>query len=590
MGFLSLAAALAALRRAAKAERSLFRERELAAVALQSIGNAVIVTNADGKIDYLNPAAEKLTGWGVAEAKGLPLQTIYYVLDETTREPLEHPATHWELDGPAGGVRRHSLLICRDGQECVIEDSVSPLRDRDGETAGAVVVFQDVTQQRALATQLSWQATHDPLTGLVNRQEFERMLARLGNDAGAEGGSCCILYLDIDQLKLVNDTCGHAAGDQLLLQIVSLLHGRTREGDVVARLGGDEFGVLLKGVRTDKAMRIADKIRVAIQGSRFKWQDHSFDLGVSIGVVALDAGSGNPACALSHADAACFAAKENGGNRIHLYQESDDVLVQRRGEMQWVSRIARAFEDNRFQLFFQTIVSAGAEHSADDHYEILLRMIDECGETIAPAAFISAAERYNLMPAIDRWVIRTLFAARGPAWRRKWEDSRAGRGDFKTLCCVNLSGTSLNDELFPKFLREQMAEYRIPPQALCFEITETAAITNLDKAARFMSELKSLGCSFALDDFGSGMSSFAYLKVLPVSYLKIDGTFVKDMANNPVDYAMTETISRIGGVMGIKTVAEFVSDDKSLQQLKKLGVGYAQGYGIHKPEPLEMAD
>lgn len=572
-------------RRATKMEEALFREKELAGVAFHSIDDAVISTTSEGRVEYLNPAAEKLTGWSLREAKGLPLKTVFYVVSETTREALEHPAMQWELDGPAVNVKRHSLLIRKDGQEFVIEDSVAPLRNRKGQTAGAVLVFHDITQTRRMAQQLSWQTSHDALTGLINRREFERLLGQFLENAKAQDKHHAVLYMDIDQFKLVNDTCGHLAGDELLLQIVSMLHPKIRENDVLARLGGDEFGVLLEGCRIDRALRIADKIRTAIQGYRFNWQDKVFELSISLGVVAVTADS-DLASALSHAEAACYAAKDKGGNRVHLYQEGDDILAQRHGEMQWVSRINKAFEEDRFHLYYQEIVSTDPEHSEAEHFEILLRMKDEAGNLVAPAAFIAAAERYNLMPAIDRWVIRTLFASRGPYWRKKWEDCCARHTEFKILCCINLSGTSLNDDMFPAFLREQIAQHQIPPQVLCFEITETAAITNLNKAVHFMHELNAMGCNFALDDFGSGMSSFAYLKVLPVSYLKIDGAFVKDMDKNPVDFAMTEAISRIGRVMGIKTVAEFVKDDESLEQLRKLGVGYAQGYGIHMPEPL----
>ncbi|MEW5942538.1 MAG: EAL domain-containing protein [Pseudomonadota bacterium] len=572
-------------RRAAKVEEALFREKELAGTALHSVDDAVISTDSEGRVEYLNPAAEKLTGWSLQEAKGLPLKTVFFVVSETTREPLEHPALQWELAGPAVNAKRHSLLIRKDGQEFVIEDSAAPLRNRKGETVGAVLVFHDLTQTRRMAQQLSWQATHDALTGLVNRREFERLVGLFLESAKTQDKHHAVLYMDIDQFKLVNDTCGHLAGDELLLQAVSLLQAKTRENDVLARLGGDEFGVLLEGCRIDRALRIADKIRASIQGYRFNWQDKAFELSLSIGVVAITSDS-DLAGALSHADAACYAAKDKGGNRVHLYEDGDDILAQRHGEMQWVSRINKAFEENRFHLYYQEIVSTDPEQAGAEHYEILLRMKDEAGNLVAPAAFIAAAERYNLMPAIDRWVIRTLFASRGPYWRRKWEDCCARHAEFKILCCINLSATSLNDDLFPAFLREQIAQHQIPPQVLCFEITETAAITNLNKAVHFMHELNAMGCNFALDDFGSGMSSFAYLKVLPVSYLKIDGAFVKDMAKNPVDFAMTEAISRIGRVMGIKTVAEFVKDDESLEQLRKLGVGYAQGYGIHMPEPL----
>ncbi len=580
--------ALFVIRRTTETEEALFQEKELAQVTLHSIGDAVITTDSQGRIDFINNAAERFTGWTVAEARGRVLREVFKLVDEATGKPLEYLASHALPDGDAVGLKSHSLLVRRDGQEFAVEDLISPMFNRDGEVIGAVVVFHDVTLSRNMAKQMSWQATHDALTGLVNRREFERLLQQLLDSARDEGKHHAVLYMDLDQFKIVNDTCGHMAGDELLRQLVTVLVARCRDADVVARLGGDEFGMLLAGCPMDQAVRLANEVREAVQGFRFMWQDKSFEVGISIGLVVVTAESGNLASVLSNADAACYAAKDRGRNRVHVYLEDDRDLARRHGEMQWVSRIGKAFEERRFRLYHQKIVPAVAVRRSDArHFEVLLRMIDETGTLVPPGAFIPAAERYNLMPAIDRWVIRTLFASHGEEWRRCWDECRKNDTAFPVICAVNLSATSLNDDLFPAFLKEQIECHRIPPQALCFEITETSAIANLNKTSQFMHELAKLGCRFALDDFGSGMSSFAYLKDLPVHYLKIDGAFVREMEHNAVNHAMVEAIARIAHVMGIETVAEFVEEPSLLAKLETLGVDYAQGYGIHRPEPLE---
>jgi len=583
-----VAIALFVIHRTTETEEALFQEKELAQVTLHSIGDAVITTDAQGRIDFINNAAERFTGWTVAAARGQALRDVFQLVDDATGKPLEYLASHALPDGDAVGLKSHSLLVRRDGQEFAVEDMVSPIFNRDGEVIGAVVVFHDVTLARHMAKQMSWQATHDALTGLVNRREFERQLQQLLDSARDEGKHHAALYMDLDQFKIVNDTCGHMAGDELLRQLVTVLVARCRDSDMVARLGGDEFGMLLVGCPVDQAVRLANEVRVAVQDFRFMWQDKSFEIGISIGLVAVTAESGNLAAVLSNADAACYAAKDRGRNRVHVYLEDDRDLARRHGEMQWMSRIAKAFEEQRFRLYYQEIVPvAAARRGATRHFEVLLRMIDESGAIVPPGAFIPAAERYNLMPAVDRWVIRTLFASHSEEWRRLWDECRENDTAFPVACSVNLSATSLNDELFPAFLKEQFEHHRMPPQALCFEITETSAIANLNKASQFMHELSRLGCRFALDDFGSGMSSFAYLKDLPVHYLKIDGAFVREMEHNAVNHAMVEAITRIAHVMGIETVAEFVEEPSLLPKLAALGVDYAQGYGIHMPEPLK---
>lgn len=585
---LSMGIAAYVIGRTREIEEALFQEKELAQVTLHSIGDAVITTNDQGLVDYLNTVAETLTGWSLAEARGKTLREVFSVVDETTREQLAHLASQTLPDGQAVGLKRHSLLVRRgDGQEFVIEDRLSPICNRSGAVIGAVVVFHDVSHARQMANQLSWQASHDALTGLTNRREFERLLQELIESAVIDGKEHAVLFMDLDQFKVVNDTCGHMAGDELLRQLVAVFVERARDSDVVARLGGDEFGMLLYGCPLEPALRLANGVREGIQEFRFIWQDKVFEIGVSIGLVEVNAFSGNLATVMSNADAACYAAKEGGRNRVHVYQENDTELLRRHGEMQWISRITKAFEDDRFRLYYQKIAVVKPGHQDMQHFEVLLRMIDENGKLVPPSVFIPAAERYNLMPTVDRWVIRTLFNACGAEWGRLWQACEKKGEAFPILCAVNLSATSLNDDLFPAFLTDQIEKHGMPPQALCLEITETSAITNLNKASQFMRELSSLGCRFALDDFGSGMSSFAYLKDLPIHYLKIDGAFVQDMDRNPVNQAMVEAIARIASVMGIETVAEFVEDRALVENLMALGVDYAQGYGIHVPEPME---
>jgi diguanylate cyclase (GGDEF)-like protein len=394
------------------------------------------------------------------------------------------------------------------------------------------------------------------------------------------------MYLDLDQFKVVNDTCGHAAGDQLIRQVSAVLLKRLREGDTLARLGGDEFGVLLENCPPDHALRIADQLRQTVSDFHFVWETRSFSVGVSIGLVNVKDGPFTLADVMSAADAACYMAKEKGRNRVQLYHAQDSELSVRQGEMEWISRLQKALKEDRFVLYAQDIkgLDAGREHGT--HCEILVRLLDERGELVPPMAFIPAAERYNLMPAIDRWVIRSAFAT--------ISREQAEGGAVFEICAINISGGSIGDEGFLGYVREQFAHFpAVPPQSICFEITETAAIARLDKATHFIDELKSLGCRFSLDDFGAGMSSFAYLKHLPVDFLKIDGGFVKNMADDPIDRAMVEAINSVGHITGKQTIAEFVDGERVIALLREIGVDFAQGYGVAKPRPfgprLQMA-
>ena len=565
-------------------EQELFEQKELAQVtlqsigdAVQSIGDAVLTTNALGQIQSLNPVAEVLTGWSQQSAQGLPLTEVFKIVNETTRESLETPVELALREGSIVGLANDTVLISRNGDEFAIEDSAAPIRASNGQIIGAVMVFHDTSTTRHLSHQLTWQASHDALTGLVNRREFENRLEQALTLARSQNQQHALCYLDLDQFKIVNDTCGHIVGDELLRQVTALFQSQVRTSDTLARLGGDEFGILLYHCSLEPALRIANKLREGVQAFRFVCQDKIFNIGVSIGLVEIDPDSESVTSILSAADAACYAAKNNGRNRVHIYQANDSELTQQHGEMQWVTRINQALEENRFRLYYQPIVPLTQTQLNGEHYEVLLRLIDERGNLVSPMAFIPAAERYNLMQAIDRWVISTLFSTQGQHYREAGCDC---------LYAINLSGASINDEQFVEFLHEQLELYQIPPALICFEITETVAIANLGKAAQFIQALRDLGCRFALDDFGSGMSSFVYLKNLPIDYLKIDGSFVKNIVDQPIDLAMVEAINQIGHVMGIQTIAEFVENQDILEKIISLGVDYAQGYGIAKPAPL----
>lgn len=418
-------------------------------------------------------------------------------------------------------------------------------------------------------------AFHDSLTGLVNRTEFERRLNNAIDCAQRDQGHHALLYMDLDQFKLVNDTCGHAAGDELLKQLSSLLHHRIRESDTLSRVGGDEFCLLLENCGIDQAQDIADELRGLVQDFRFLWQNKMFSLGISIGIVAIDRNTCNSGEILSAADMACYAAKDKGRNCIHVYREQDIDMLRRRGEMDWAARIDEALGNDRLLLYQQSIVSLNDTTAHAPHCEVLLRMRSENNHIIAPGAFIPAAERYQRMTAIDRWVIAHTLSFLEAINLTK-----------ERLININLSGQSLSDEALFAFVSDKLQQHQIDPQNICFEITETAAIANFQNALAFIDQIKSLGCRIALDDFGSGMSSFSYLKSLQVDYLKIDGAFVRNIVQDGMDKAIVEAINSIGHKAGIKTIAEYVESEDIMEQLREIGVDYAQGFAINKPVPF----
>ncbi len=557
--------------------RRLFEEKERAEVTLGSIGDGVIRTDAEGRIEYLNTVAEQLLGCRLAAVAGRPIDRVITLANEATREPLENPVRICLRERRVVGRSNQSLLVRPDGREFAIDDSAAPIRNHEGQVIGAVMVFHDVSRARTLARQLAHQASHDFLTGLVNRHEFERRLSRIISRAREEASTHALCYLDLDQFKVVNDTCGHVAGDELLRRLAQALQKKVRRRDTLARLGGDEFGVLLEHCPPEQATRVAHELLEAVQEFRFVWEGQPFTLGVSIGVVTISAESESLASVLRDADAACYAAKERGRNRVHRYEPDDAVLALRQGEMQWVTRITQALEEHRFRLYGQPIVPLTGRPSERSRCEVLIRLLQPDGTLVAPGAFIPAAERYNLMGQVDRWVIREVVSLYARHRHQPW----------KPIASINLSGASLGDPGMLAFVRDQLSRHDLSPDTLCFEITETAAIANLAQAAHFIRELKALGCWFALDDFGSGMSSFAYLQSLPVDALKIAGAFIRHIEHDPVEYAMVEAINRVGHVMRLRTVAEGVESLGTIATLRRIGVDYAQGFAIGEPLPLE---
>ncbi|MDO8845146.1 EAL domain-containing protein [Methylicorpusculum sp.] len=466
-------------------------------------------------------------------------------------------------------------LICVDKKVIWVRGAIRSTRQTNGKV-NILLVCEDITETRKLNEKISHQARHDELTGLLNRSEFDRQIQQALLSAHNNRTEYALCYLDLDQFKVVNDTCGHIAGDELLRQLGALLKKQIRQDDLLARLGGDEFGILMRGCLLSQAYNACEKIRNAVQNFQFAWEDRLFRVGVSIGIASINSISGNSIESLKEADAACYAAKEKGRNRVHVFRPNDQELASRQGEMQWVEKIQQGIINNRFCLYGQPIVPIdGREEGL--HFETLIRYQDAEGHIIPPGAFLTAAERYNLASELDKWVISTLF---------EWMAKRPGFIENLAMCSVNLSGLSLSDETMLDFISEQFNKWRIPTHCICFEITETAAIASLSNATHFIRTLKQQGCFFSLDDFGSGLSSFAYLKNLPVDYLKIDGLFVKDIVDDKVDLAMVRSINEVGHVMDKKTIAEFVENDEILDILKQLGVDYAQGYGIGKPVPL----
>ena len=553
-------------------ENALRAEKERVEIILASIGDGVISIDPQGRIDYLNPTAGQIIG-AQGSVRGCPATDVLRLVDPSSGESSESvliAALNAQSVAPA---QTRQLLVRGDTSTIPVSFTGAPLTAVGQRTAGTVIVLRDMTNEMDYISRLAWQATHDPLTSLPNRREFEIRLADALAESIDTGEHHAVAMLDLDQFKVVNDTCGHAAGDELLRHMAERLRQSLHRDEMVARLGGDEFAILLRKCPIDRAALICERIRETVEDLNFAWQGSSFNTTASIGLVQVTGASVSAEDVIRAADVACYLAKDKGRNRIQIHNPDDAELRSRFGEMVWVQRIHEALEEERFCLYAQPILDLKS-NDAGLHAEILVRMRDRDGKLVQPFEFIPAAERYGLMPLLDRWIIRNSFAALANADRQV------------TMCAINLSGASFNDEDFVDFIRDQLRISGVSPSLICFEITETAAITNLATADRFIRALKALGCSFALDDFGAGMSSFTYLKNLPVDFIKIDGSFVKQMLNDHTDRAIVDLIARLGEVMGKRTIAEFVENDAMIDMLRIMGVDYAQGYVISKPQPL----
>ncbi len=551
-------------------------QHELLRVTLQSIGDAVITTDAEGRVTWLNPAAEHMTGWLSAESLGRPLAQVFHIINEESREPTENPVATCLQQGRMVGLA-NTILISRNGDEFGIEDSAAPILNPSGDLLGVVLVFHDVTEQRRLSSEMSYRATHDALTGLVNRDEFDTRLRRTLEKAHEDRSEHALLYIDLDQFKLVNDACGHSVGDQLLQQVARLLSEAVRARDTLARLGGDEFAVILEHCTTDQAGRLAQQICDRMEEFRFLHDERRFRIGASIGLVPVDNRWANTAAAMQAADTSCYAAKEAGRNRVHAWFDTDKAMRARQAEMQWATRLEQALDEDLFVLYAQRIEPL-ANCSTGLHAEVLIRLLDTDGSLIPPGAFLPAAERFHMATRIDRWVLKQAVQR---------IQNLPDLAVLDTLC-INLSGQSVGDRAFHRHAIDALAEAGSAVcQRICLEITETAAVTNLTDAAIFIEQARALGVRIALDDFGAGASSFGYLKTLKVDLLKIDGSFIQGVIDDPLDAAAVRCFVDVGRVVGVKTVAEFVDRPELLERVREVGVDYAQGFLLHRPEAIE---
>ncbi|MGH8178155.1 MAG: EAL domain-containing protein [Steroidobacter sp.] len=546
------------------------RYREL----YENVVAGVFQTTPDGKFMAANPALVRMLGYSNEdELLELSIARDLYMYPEERENWLRNMAL-------AGEIRNAELALKRkDGRKIVVLENSRAVRDEQGQIMYYEGTLTDITEAHELSQQLSYEASHDALTGLINRREFEIRLQRALDSSQASGATHGVCYLDLDQFKVINDTCGHIAGDELLRQLAQVLQGRVRSNDTLARLGGDEFGLLLHDCALDDAMSVAAGLLKAVEQHQFVWGANMFSVGASIGLIPVTASFRRITQVLQAADAACYAAKDQGRNRIHVYEEDDTVVTQRHGEMQWVARVKRALNENRFFLEAQPIVPIAGNADAPRNYELLVRMRDESGRVVPPGAFLPAVERYNLSQRLDRWVINAAM---------QWLAAHPQQMQRIDRAFVNLSGDSVGDLQLLEYIRNLLAETRIPPAKLGFEITETAAIGNLTRANQLIGDLRKIGCAFGLDDFGSGVSSFAYLRALTVDFLKIDGLFIANIAEDRIDYEMVRSITDIGHVMGKKVVAESVESEAVLAKLKEIGVDYAQGFAVGPPGSLDL--
>jgi len=559
-------------------DRKLYQQEQWFSAILESAGDGIIATDRNNFIRFMNPVAEILTGWKENDVQNANIKEILKLFDDKTSLPIEIPKVpETRSEFPLFFDSVH--IINKQGAKIHIEGSVAQILEPDKNIIGQVFVFQDVTDIQRMSETITYQASHDSLTGLINRDEF---FVKLENTLDQVKGSDVkhgFIFLDLDKFHVVNDLCGHVAGDELLRQVTEDIKTVVPEGKTIGRLGADEFGILIDDMSMADAENISLKLLQTVQRT-FLWQKSSFKITASVGVVPIDAESKDFYNILAAADDACYLAKQEGGNRIKLYDTTNYQFLKRRGEMKWISHLTAALEENRFVLYSQTILALDPSKGYGDKAEILLRLKDSEGNLVPPSDFIPSAERYNFMPAIDRWVIREVAE-----YIRRSTEAGLEPG---IIYCINISGASIADENLYDYLTGVFEQIGVDPRLLCFEITEGTAIENLSYAISFIKRLKQLGSTFALDDFGNGFSSFAYLKSLPVDFLKIDGSYVKDIVQDPIDHTLVKSVNNIGHAMGMRTIAEFVQSDEILRLLKEMGVDYGQGYSISKPEPLVL--
>jgi len=559
-------------------ERS--RKDSRRARALESLSDAVVTTDETGVIEFMNSAAATLTGTNAEFAVGKSLSEIVELVDDD--DPAARAGgTSLALPSVEGGPSRRAVLLShRSGAESAVEVSSAPIRSADLDVTGTVLLLRDVTEQRAITRQMSYQATHDALTGLINRGEFERRTTEAIDSAHRGDVHHVLCYLDLDRFKTVNDTSGHLAGDSMLREVAKLLRDAVRDSDFVGRLGGDEFGMLLVGCPLEKARQIADDVCRSVGDYRFIWKDKLFNIGVSVGLVEISRESGTMEELLSAADAACYMAKKDGAGRVAVYSARDEARARQTGEIQWLQRLQTALKENRFQLYQQTIVPAYADDGTGPRMEVLVRLTDEFGNEVLPAEFMRAAERHKLMRLVDRWVVQTTFTA-------------VGRGvivltDRHTIA-INISAQTLGDPQFLEFVVECLDRTGALPTQICFEISEAAVIANLEHARRFVGVLHGMGCQFAIDDFGSGVASFSNLRNLPLDYLKIDGSLTQNLARDTVNQAMVTAMIKLARSLKFKVIAEQVEDPAAADFVRRIGVDFLQGYAIGRPKPLPIA-
>jgi diguanylate cyclase (GGDEF)-like protein/PAS domain S-box-containing protein len=556
-------------------------QKPRAMATLDAMGESVITVDQDGRIDYINRSAELLLGQQVDQVLGKTFADVASLVDENDRRALGDPVEKATSSGGRVSPSRRAVLVPASGSmERFVEISVTPLQVEGKESSGLVLVLHDTSELRGLTRQMTYQASHDALTGLVNRREFERRLQEALDSAQLGDAGHALCYLDLDHFKVVNDTCGHTAGDNMLREIASLIKESVRDSDTVGRIGGDEFALLLAGCPLEKARQIADNVVRSVNDYRFVWKDKIFNVGVSIGLVEIGRDSGTIEDIMNSADSACYVAKKQGGLHVHVYSAREEANARHSGEIHWLLKLQGALRDNKFELYYQPIVHARAGGLSGPALEVFVRLAGEGGQPAAPPAeFIRAAERYRLMPHVDRWVVQAVLAA-------------LGRGGLKLppgrSVAINIAGQTLGDAEFLEFVVECFDHTGANPNDICFEVTETSVVANLDHAQRFIAVLHGMGCEFALDNFGRGLSSFSTLKTLPMDYLKIDGSFIKNLAGDAVNQAMVVAMIELSRSLNFRVVAEHVEDQWALDTVTGMGIDFVQGYMVGRPQPLSM--